>query len=383
MQEHLNSRLQAGDHLYIFDRNSNRQELIEDVLKKLHTQTRKGVELSTVSIDGDIRFPGEYPLTAKMSLTSLIDIAGGLNDSSYMMSTEIIRFYSDGKSESSLKTLSTSLDDIVQERTPDVELKARDHIKIAKIPDWKKGEVIILEGEFVFPGRYVVQKGETLDKIIERAGGLTEHAHIEASFFTREFLREKEAEQLKSLRNRLAADIAGGILEKKQSDEEAGANELSDAKSLLEQLERTEPQGRLVIDLNKILKSQLREPFILKDGDRLLVPSYKQEVTVIGEVQQTSSHLYESDHSLQDYISLSGGLTSRADKKRIYVIRANGQVTLPRKRFLFGFGGVNLRPGDTVVVPLDTDRMPKLTLWSKATQVIYNAAVAAAAIGSL
>ena len=82
-----------------------------------------------------------------------------------------------------------------------------------------------------------------------------------------------------------------------------------------------------------------------------------------------------------DYIQLSGGTTQRADKSRIYVVRADGSVVSGGNSW-FSSGGVNIEPGDTVVVPLDAERMRALPLWTAVTTIIYNLAVAVAAVNS-
>jgi protein involved in polysaccharide export with SLBB domain len=157
--------------------------------------------------------------------------------------------------------------------------------------------------------------------------------------------------------------------------------------SLLRQLREAEAVGRLVIDLEQIAarvnSEELVDDVELRDGDRLLVPKRSQEVTVIGETQQNTSHLFQPGLSRDDYIQMSGGLTRRADKKLIYVVRASGAVvTGSRSRWFGRNGGSEIRPGDTIVVPLDTDRIRPLTFWTNVTQILYQGAIAVAAIRS-
>jgi polysaccharide biosynthesis/export protein len=110
----------------------------------------------------------------------------------------------------------------------------------------------------------------------------------------------------------------------------------------------------------------------------------KPYVTVIGEVQNATSHVWKDDVSRDDYVQLSGGTTPRADSKRIYVVRADGSVVASSgKRWFGGGGNVDLEPGDTIVVPIDAERMRPLPLWTAVTTIVYNLAVAVAAIGSL
>jgi polysaccharide export outer membrane protein len=119
----------------------------------------------------------------------------------------------------------------------------------------------------------------------------------------------------------------------------------------------------------------------MRDGDRLLIPKATQVVTVLGETQQNSSHLYQPGISRDEYIDLSGGVTRRADKKLIYVVRASGAVVAGNGSKWLGRGQkVDIRPGDTIVVPLDTDRMRPLTFWGNVTQILYQGAIAVAAV---
>jgi protein involved in polysaccharide export with SLBB domain len=93
------------------------------------------------------------------------------------------------------------------------------------------------------------------------------------------------------------------------------------------QTKRRAVVGRLVIDLNSLLDSPVgsANDIVMREGDLLIVPKQKQEVTVIGEVQNTTSHFYREKLSRDDYVALSGGVTRKADKGRIYVVRAGGR----------------------------------------------------------
>ncbi len=102
----------------------------------------------------------------------------------------------------------------------------------------------------------------------------------------------------------------------------------------------------------------------------------------MGEVQNVTSHLYRSSLSRDDYIGLSGGMTRQGDRSHIYVVRANGSVVATSAKWFSG-RGQTMHPGDTVVVPLNTDRIPQLTLWQGITQILYNTAIAVAALNSL
>jgi polysaccharide biosynthesis/export protein len=156
--------------------------------------------------------------------------------------------------------------------------------------------------------------------------------------------------------------------------------------SLLASLRNAVPVGRLVIDLDRSMSAQpgSEQDIVLKDGDRLLVPRVTQEVTVVGEVQSATSHLYRANLSRNDYIAMSGGLTTRADDDRVYVVRADGSVVVRSGNAWFASGGgIEIHPGDTIVVPLDTERMRPLPFWTAVTTIIYNLAIAVLAVNSV
>jgi polysaccharide biosynthesis/export protein len=148
-------------------------------------------------------------------------------------------------------------------------------------------------------------------------------------------------------------------------------------------LRQAKAVGRLVIDLPHMLHAPPGSPYdvIVRDGDELIVPKFQQEVTVIGEVQTVTSHLYRPGLSRDAYIQMSGGETVRADRGRVYVVRADGSVVTGAGSGWFRkSGSVNIEPGDTIVVPLNAEHMPALPLWQAVTQILYNVAIAVLAV---
>jgi polysaccharide biosynthesis/export protein len=140
-----------------------------------------------------------------------------------------------------------------------------------------------------------------------------------------------------------------------------------------------------VINLRDIIREPADSPYdvVLRNGDQLMVPKFEQEVTVIGEVQDATSHLYNPGLSRDDYISLSGGFTTQADEKRIYVVRANGSVLANNGSRWFNRGNIEIETGDTIVVPINAEQMLPLPFWEAVTGIMYNVAIAAAAVHAL
>ena len=146
----------------------------------------------------------------------------------------------------------------------------------------------------------------------------------------------------------------------------------------LEQLDDLEPQGRLIIDLRKIILKKI-EPPKLKGGDFLFVPRPKQEITVVGEVMRPSSYFYKGKKNKWFYIDKSGGMTKNADKSSIYIVDSSGEI---RKQANWFRGSIS--PGDTIVVPIELDAKPVrgIPLFAQITKIIYELSLGAAAINS-
>ena len=316
-----------------------------------------------------------------MRISDLIRAGGDLSEAAYALEAELTRYSIVEGSGREIETVKVDVDAIRRGiESADLVLREHDYLIINRMPDWDSTWTVSLEGEVQFPGDYRVHRDETLADVIQRAGGFTEAAFVEGAVFLRESLKEQEQQQIENLARRLEADLATLSL---QTVATGGSETLATGRVLLDQLRTTEAIGRLVIDLrqghNGIAGSA--ETIKMRDGDKLLVPAQSQVVSVLGETQQNTSHLYRQNLSRDEYIDLSGGLTRRADRKLIYVVRANGAVVAGNRSRWFGRrSNVEIHPGDTIVVPLDTDRMRPLTFWGNVTQILYQAAIAVAAV---
>ena len=366
------------DTVYVFNIESGRQQYIGPLLDELMAEAAAGEPLPLVRIGGQVRVEGEYPLEPGMRLSDLIRAGGGLSDASYTGEAELRRYAIVNGEYRQTELISVDLAAALNgDPGSNLSLTSYDYLNVKQISRWGESEEVTLIGEFVFPGSYSIRRGERLSSVIERAGGLSEFAFVQASVFTREGLREQELEQLATLARRVQSDLAALELSDPNSES------VSAGRSLLEQLQTSEATGRLVIRLEDILTGNMEADIILQDGDQLVVPQFRQEVSVIGEVQYPISHAFVESLSRDDYIQRSGGLTRRADQKRIYVVRANGEVVVDSgSRWFRRDTGIEIRPGDTVVAPMDVERIRPLSLWSSITQIVYNLAIAAAAVNS-
>jgi protein involved in polysaccharide export with SLBB domain len=375
--------LQPRDTVYVFNSEVGRERIVEPLISELTAQAFQNEPVSVVSIGGEVRAPGEYPLESGMTIMDLIRAGGGLTEIAYLRDAELTRVESSDGESLDMQIFSVSLGGVISGGDTGVgvnfPLSPNDYLGVRVLPNEGIGGTMELQGEVTFPGLYPFQGGETLFSVLERAGGLTDQAFAGGSVFLREDLVEREQQRLEDLAVQVESDISATALQGG-----ADANEvLGVGQALADRLRNTVPTGRLAIDLDRIITTANPSfDITLKDGDALLVPELSQEITVMGEVQYPTSHLYQDGLGREDYINLSGGVSSQADERRIYIVRANGEVGGTQGSRWFSQGqNSDVLPGDTVVVPVDTP-LQGLAFWSSVTQIMYNLAIASAAVSS-
>jgi len=356
----------------------SRKRMLAPIIKKLQHQAASGEPIELIEVVGAVKFPGIYPLAQNTTVKKVVVAAGGLLESAYLERADITRNQIISN-KAQKRTLNINLHGaLTGDSEHDVVIQSKDRVNIHTIPAWQENHIIELRGEFLFPGKYTIQRGETLSQLIERAGGFTEFAYLDGSIFTREKLKQLELQNILKVSETLRMEIASKSL----SQREAQAVDYNQIRMLLSDLTKVTPVGRLVVDLPKIETNQNAD-ILLEDGDVLYVPTKQNSVNVVGQVQVATSHLFAEGLNAFDYVELSGGVKQQADDERIYVIKANGRVIMPGSNNWFASNESALMPGDTVVVPLDAYFMDNLSLWSTATQIIYQTAVAIASISSI
>ena len=377
----LATELQAEDQLYVFSKNQDRADALAPVMAKLAKQTTKDIENQVVTISGEVRFPGIYPYSANMTIPELVSAAGGLTESAYLDQMEISRFYTDKKTMAGRDTIMLVLSEEMKNGL--TSLQAKDVVQIRRIPQWYEEQYVELSGEFTFPGRYLVRDGDTLKDIIERAGGFTDLAYPGAAVFIRESVATKNQQELKRLEKALGKQLEIAMAVKSMSATiatQTTAVDMDKINNLIEP-DNIDGLGRVAIDLMGQFSGSIDAVEVFPN-DKLFVPRKPSTVQILGEVQMHSAHVFDSELSLSDYLELAGGTTDFADDGAVYVIRADGRIVTPNSNW-FSYADSNIQPGDTIVVPLDIDMRDNLGLWQQVTQIIYNSAVAVAAIRGL
>ncbi|MGE3481542.1 MAG: SLBB domain-containing protein [Gammaproteobacteria bacterium] len=362
--------LQSEDEIRVFALDEDRSAAIRPLLALTETQSSPGRPLHIVTIDGTVHHPGQYPLSPGMKVSDLLRAAGGLTDRAYTLTLELTRHsVVEGERREMSRhdiDLAAVLDGAVLE---DMTLAAYDQVVVRRIPSWDEAGNIELKGEVRFPGNYPVARGDRLSEVIRRAGGLTPEAYPRAAVFLRESVRLREQESIDQLALRLEHELAKVVPE----DDEKSSVE---GELLLRQIHAAQATGRMVIDLEQLLRDEGYD-ISVNAGDRLYIPQKPEEVTVIGEVYNPTSHLYNPKLDRDDYIRLSGNVTESGNKKAIYVVHADGSVSPDGGWF---DGRIVMGPGDTVVVPMKLERLSRLKLITSVSQILYQLALTAASL---
>ena len=312
----------------------------------------------TVAIEGEVAHPGKYPLGDDMTAAGLVRLAGGFKRGAYKEEADLTRY----EVEQGSKVVSDHV--IVpiakaMEGEPDADVRLRDGdvLAIKQLTGWKDvGATIAVTGEVVHPGTYGIQEGERLSSIIQRAGGFRNDAYPYGAVFERQQIRDLEEKNRADLLDRVQSEAANikGIPEQNQEDMLAKQAAVEQYQTTLQKLQNAPPQGRMVIHISTNMKRWVNtsSDVQVRAGDTIYVPKRPSVVLVDGAVYNPTGVTYKSGKSAGWYLSQAGGPTGTANKKGVFVVRADGSVAGGTSG-LFGGGAESaaMQPGDMVVVP--------------------------------
>ncbi len=356
---------------------TSREELLRPIIDRIKAQSSLHEPASLIEVTGAVKYPGVYPLPKNADFSKVIAAVGGFSEQAYMYKAELSRYQ---KTSNSFEVTHRNFSpQEVLSGSETLDLSPQDSIIIKTQPNWQKDNTIELQGEVVFPGTYTFQRGERISDVIRRAGGLTSFAYPHGAVFSRDSLKRQEQERLKLLNVHLKQEI-GSLALRRQTSNASYTSSPTEAMAVADQLSSTEAIGRLVIDLPLALEGKTSSDIMLEKGDKLYIPAKQPIISVMGEVQFASNHTFDSNKTVDDYISEAGGSKKQADIDRIYVVRADGSVYLPNNSFWFSRQSKPLEPGDTIIVPIDTDYLDGLSSLTSATQILYQIGVAWSAI---
>lgn len=324
-----------------------------------------------VKIGGAFRRPGLYEFKENETVKDAIYLAGGFNED-VAPNTPIER------SSINSETYTREVAYLNGESGLSTPLANSDVINVSG----KSGlepRTITVSGQVNRPGDYSIQQGDNILDIINRAGGYTEDSYSEGSVF----LRKNVALSQKKAFERSADELENTIIEIiTQGTANLSEGTIAPLSALITKLRNTKPLGRMVVDVDYLdLKTNSANNFLVEEGDSLHIPRRPNSISVVGEVLNSSTIVFQPKLSVNNYLDLAGGLNNAADKNRIFVIYPDGKSKLI-KRSLFASRD-NLLPGSTIVVPRDSRPFDAIKITQIITPILADLATSAAAIAAI
>ena len=258
------------------------------------------------------------------------------------------------------------------------------------LPMAKHALFVRIGGEVNAPGVYRMKPGDTLRELVQKAGGLTPHSYLFASIFTRVSTRLAEEKELKQAAQQMQQELSS----KYASSPPTMGQTATDQQSLLQMqqaavrsISEIQPTGRIVLDIKPAAATLKDIPDLpLEDGDTFYIPPSPDTVQVNGSVYNANAFRYSRRKRLRDYLDAAGGPTREADKKRTFVIRADGMVVSQQNRGNHthgNFAKLVMFPGDTVIVPQRFKTTSSLVNFANYAQIASGAAMTALTMGYL
>ncbi|MFZ0456778.1 MAG: SLBB domain-containing protein [Ignavibacteriaceae bacterium] len=283
----------------------------------------------TISIAGEVKFPGIYEYVQGETIFDFIKLSGGLLNDALKDTIEVVSFQPDGKSEISRYF---SYETLTENQ---ILLKNKDKILVRAIPDYFNEKFVKIKGYVKYPGYYkIVENQTTLVDVINEAGGFRKEASLaDASLSRTEGTKvdDPEYDRLKTLPRADMTDDEYNYLKAKSRQR----------------------IGRVVVDFVELFKKHdLNENIYLKTGDSISVPEARNYVILLGQVVNPGNVIYDPKLKVDDYIQLAGGFGWRAEKGDVRVIKAN------TGEWVDADDVDSLETGDTIWIP-ETPPGPK------------------------
>jgi protein involved in polysaccharide export with SLBB domain len=333
-----------------------------------------------VAIYGEVLRPGEYPLSEHMTAVQLLRVAGGFKRSAYRETADLSSYSIVNGEKVELDHRQIPVGRALSgEQDTDVLLKPGDVLTIGQMGGWNDiGGAINVTGEVLHPGRYGIQQGEHLSSILKRAGGFTAESYPYGAVLDRAQVREFSAKSRDEMIARIQDQTATGPRTTSLSTT-ARQNQ-----QLIDKLRQIPPNGRMVIHISADMQKWQGSAadVEVRSGDTLVIPKRPNFVMVAGQVYNPTAITYSQGKHAAWYLRQAGGPTSTANKKDVFVIRANGSV-VGKGSGEWWSGNVMstvLQPGDTIYVPDKVGGSGIFKNLGESVQILSGIAVAASVI---
>lgn len=320
-------------------------------------------------IRGSVRNSGAFPIANGTTLDSLLATAGGPSLEASLGNIEITQPLGEGHNKRANIDLTNT-----PART--ITLHPGDTIRINQKFRRIEDNHVLLVGEVRNPGTYDLLPGDTLSKLIERAGGITEQAYPKGAIFSRKTERLREEQRFRAQARDLELKLASA-LSQKDDDKKPAPDEVTLAQSLIADLKNAEALGRLTVEADPgMLAANPDTDILLETGDRIYVPKRPLTVRVAGEVLSPASLQFRSGKKPRTYIDEAGGFTYNADKDRSFVVYPDGSAS-PLAVSAWNHSSDMIPPGSTIIVPRDPKPLTFIDGAKDLSQILANLATTA------
>ncbi len=319
-----------------------------DVLFVPSTLDMKGEQ--TLTIRGEVIYPGDYVYAENTTVEDLILMAGGLTPAASMAKVDVFRRIQDFKAsqttEVSSEVYSFALNDGLRATDSTFSLLPFDIVVVRKSPAYEEQRTVRVEGCINFEGDYAMStKDYRLSDLVKAAGGLSSLGYAKGARLTRQMTEEEKLQRENSLR---AAQIQM-YEEAMESEKRYDMAQADSLMSLKLDLGETYPMS---INLEEAIKNPKGDAdIVLREGDLLTIPQFSNTVKVSGEVIYPISMSFNKGEKLNYYIKRAGGYGNRARKKGAYAIYMNGSVEKINRR-----SSKDIQPGCEIVIPTKQQR---------------------------
>lgn len=301
----------------------------------------------TLTINGEVNFPGTYVYASGTHIEDLILQAGGLTDAASTAKIDVFRRKFDATSmkenEKIAETFSFSINDNFKINVDSAfTLLPFDEVMVRKSPTYTEQKNVIIEGAVNFSGYYsMTSKNYTLSDLVEAAGGVSSFAYVKGARLERIMTQEEKAQVEATLRTQQIALYEESM---QKSDKNFDLNRADSLLQMKLDIGNTYP---VAIDLESALNNKKGiDDIVLRDGDRLVIPQYSNTVKISGDVMYPITMNFDKGKSLGYYIKRAGGYGDNARKSRVYAIYMNGSV-----KQISHWSSKDIQPGCQIVVP--------------------------------
>jgi protein involved in polysaccharide export with SLBB domain len=327
----------------------------------VHVYGRYEADAPRVTIGGEVLRPGNYALSHGMTAAQLVRMAGGFKRDALLTDADLTSYQVVSGTKVVIDRKSVRIGDVVDHPNSgdDIALKAGDVLTVHQLTGWNDiGASITLQGEIAHPGNYGFQQGERLSSILRRAGGFRSTSYPAGAVLIREEVRQLEEKSREELIRQIETSSASARISPNlgSGDQSATLQLISQQQNeVLSRLRSQPPSGRLVIHISADISSWENTPadIEVRAGDVLRIPKRPGFVLVTGQVYNASAITFAPGRNAGWYLHRAGGVTQIANRKQIFIIRANGSVVGHEPSFWFEDDvlATRLDPGDVVVVP--------------------------------